>query len=305
MEKTVLIMGASGLFGSSAAKAFDVAGWNVRPYKRDTDAAKAAKGVQVVVNAMNPPGYHDWKTLFPQITAQGIAAAKSAGATLIVPGNVYVYGLEASPWGPQTPQRPASKKGAIRVASEATLRAAAAAGVQTIILRGGDFIAPDLPGSILNMITLKGLAKGRIEVLAPMDVRRAWAYLPDMARAAVALAENRDSLPAFTDMTFAGITMTMAQMKARLEAMLGHDLKVRRFPWWAMKLASPFWELARELCEMRYLYNHSHALDAAPLAAALPDFRMTPLDTVLREHIKRLVPHGASQGTSMLTQTGR
>ena len=301
MDKTVLIMGASGLFGSHAAKAFAAAGWNVRVYKRGTDVAKAAAGVQVVVNAMNPPAYHDWQTLIPQITAQGIAAAKSAGATLIVPGNVYIYGRESGPWGPQTRQRPASKKGAIRVASEATMHAAADAGVQTIILRGGDFIAPDAPGSMLNMIILKGLAKGRIEVLAGMDVTRAWAYLPDMARAAVALAEKRADLPAFTDLPFADITMTMAQMKSRLEAMLGHDLKVRRFPWWAMTLASPFWELARELREMRYLYDLPHTLEPAPMAALLPDFRLTSLDTILGEHAQRLVP----QGIAMVTQTGR
>ena len=305
MEKTVLILGASGLFGGHAATAFAAAGWQVKRFSRGTDMVQAAKGVQVIVNGLNPPMYHDWKTLIPQITAQVIAAGKASGATVIVPGNVYVYGREPSPWGPDTRHRPVAKKGAIRATMEAQYRAAAAEGMQTIIIRGGDFIAPEEPGSFLNMIVLKGLAKGRIEVLAGMDVTRAWAYLPDMTRAAVALAEKRESLPAFTDMPFAGFTLTMGGLKAKLEALLDQPLKVRRFPWWAMTLAAPFWELARELREMRYLYDLPHELDPAPLAALLPDFRMTSLDTVLREHIERLIPHGVTQGTSMVTQTGR
>jgi hypothetical protein len=68
-----------------------------------------------------------------------------------------------------------------------------------------------------------------------------------------------------------------------------------------MRLASPFWEMAREMCEMRYLYDTPHALDPAPLARLLPGFTTTPLDTVLREHVERLLP----QGNAMVTQTGR
>jgi hypothetical protein len=48
-----------------------------------------------------------------------------------------------------------------------------------------------------------------------------------------------------------------------------------------MTLASPVWELARELREMRGLFATSHRLDGARLAGLLPEFRGTPLDQVL------------------------
>ena len=133
-----------------------------------------------------------------------------------------------------------------------------------------------------------------------MAVPRAWAYLPDMTRAAVALAGMRADLPAFSDVPFAGLTFSMDEVKTRLEAILGRELKVGRFPWGAMRLAAPFWELARELGEMRYLYDLPHALDPAPMARLLPDFRVTDLDRVLREHVARLV----DQGSASVTQTG-
>ena len=44
---------------------------------------------------------------------------------------------------------------------EATYRAASTEGQQVIILRGGDYLAPEDPKSFWNMMTLKGLAKGR------------------------------------------------------------------------------------------------------------------------------------------------
>lgn len=306
MGKVVLVLGASGLFGGHAARAFAAAGWEVRRYQRGTDMVAAARGVDVIVNGLNPPMYHDWATLIPAITRDVIAAGEASGATVIVPGNVYVYGRAEGPWRPDTPHRPTSRKGAIRAAMEAEYRAASARGMQVVIVRGGDFLAPDEDHSFWNMMTLKGLAKGRIVSMTAPEVTRAYAYLPDMARIAVALADKRASLPAFTDMPYAGYTLSMADLKAHLERLTGARLRITRFGWWQMTLLAPFWELARELREMRYLYDLPHGLDPAPLAAALPEFRATPLDVVLRAHLAHLMPgEGPNQGRFSLAQTGR
>jgi hypothetical protein len=163
-------------------------------------------------------------------------------------------------------------------------------------------VAPDDPKSFWNMMTMKGLAKGKLVGMTSPDVKRAYAYLPDMARIALALAEKRAELPAFTDMPYAGYTLSMADLKANLERLTGQNLTISRFGWWQMTLLAPFWELARELREMRYLYDHSHEMDPAPLAKALPDFRATPLDVILREEIAALMP---GQGKLSLAQTGR
>ena len=77
MTETVLILGASGKIGRASAKAFGEAGWKVRSYQRGTDMTQAALGADVIVNGLNPPAYHDWKTIIPQITTQVIAAAKA------------------------------------------------------------------------------------------------------------------------------------------------------------------------------------------------------------------------------------
>lgn len=284
MNRTVLVLGASGNFGARAAEAFQAAGWQVRTYRRGSDMTTAAKGVGLIVNGLNPPNYHHWDRLIPAITAQVITAARSSGATVLLPGNVYVYGDQPGPWGPATPHRPCSRKGTIRAAMEAEYRAAAKRGLRVIVLRGGDFVDPDRAATIWRMVMLKGLAKGKLTAMGDPAARRAYAWLPDMARAAVALAERSD-LPAFADVPIAGVSVSVAEMAARLAEMAGRPLRIGGFPWWALRLAAPVWELGRELAEMRYLYDLDHALDPAPLRALLPEFVPTGLEAMLAAHL--------------------
>ena len=90
MTKTVLILGASGKIGTHAARAFATNGWTVRRFNRATeDMTQAAMGCDVIVNGMNPPNYHNWAEIIPQITRDVLAAApRREGADLLlsVPG---------------------------------------------------------------------------------------------------------------------------------------------------------------------------------------------------------------------------
>ena len=293
MTGTVLVLGAGGNFGSHAARAFAAAGWQVRRYQRGTDMIAAAKGVDVIVNGLNPPNYHNWAKILPEITAQVIAAAAASGATVLVPGNVYVYGDQPGPWGAETPQRPVSRKGVIRVEMERAYRAAREKGLRVIILRGGDFLDPTAQNSIFTMVVLKKLAKGIVTSPGSATARRAHAYLPDMARAAVGLADIRASLPAFADIPFAGYSFSMEDLRSRLQVLSGRPIRLQQFGWLPLRLLAPVWELARELVEMRYLYDLPHSLDPAPLAALLPDFRATPLDSILAAHLPVAQTQGA------------
>jgi nucleoside-diphosphate-sugar epimerase len=306
MTNTILILGANGLIGGQAAKAFATAGWQVRKYQRGTDMNAAAQGVDVIFNGLNPPNYHAWDSIIPAITAQVIAAGLSSGATVLHPGTIYVYGTQTGPWNADTPQMPASRKGGIRVQMEADFRAATAKGLRVIVLHAGDFIDPTSPRSLWNGISLKYVGAGRIITLADPDTQRAYAYLPDLARAFVALAERRADLPAYADVPFGGYTLTMRQVAEALHRMTGRRMTLWGFPWWLMHVTAPVWEMARELVEMRYLWRTSHSIDNAPLAKLLPDFRITPLDTVLRAELAILAPQLlAGQGMAMSTQTGR
>ena len=160
MTKTVLILGASGRIGRHSIKAFDAAGWQVRRFDRKNDnMGKAAMGCDVIVNGLNPPNYHNWSVTIPKITEEVITAAKASGATVIIPGNVYHFGDQGGTWSEHTPPLPVSRKGQIRLDME---RRYAESGVQTIVLRAGNFIDPDQQGCIMSALYLRSIKQRKI-----------------------------------------------------------------------------------------------------------------------------------------------
>jgi hypothetical protein len=51
----------------------------------------------LIVHAVNPPGYRNWRGLALPMLDNTIAAAKSAGARIMFPGTVYNFGPDAFP----------------------------------------------------------------------------------------------------------------------------------------------------------------------------------------------------------------
>ncbi|MCW1931324.1 NAD-dependent epimerase/dehydratase family protein [Pararhodobacter zhoushanensis] len=287
MTGTILIAGASGGIGRRAVQAFTQAGWTVRLYDRSTDLTQAAQGVDVIFNALNPPMYRNWPVEIPRITRMVIDAARASGATVLMPGTVYVYGDQQGPWREDTPHRAASRKGQIRIDMEKAYRAAASDGVRTTILRAGDFLDAENPQTLFNLVVLKGAAKGKVTATGNPDAPRAYANLTDLSRAMVLLAEKRAELSAFADIGFPGLTFSYRDLAQTLQGVTGHPTRVGRFPWWALKIASPVWGFAREMSEMRYLHETPHRIDGTRFQRMFPDFQHTALAPIVAAHLTK------------------
>ena len=283
MTQTALILGATGRFGRNACEQFSRAGWDTRRFDRaNENLTTAAKGADVIVNAWNPP-YPDWARQVPKLHADVIDAAKQTGATVIVPGNVYVFGQKTpGPWSEASPHAAQNPLGRIRIDMEAAYRRS---GVRTIILRAGDFLDTEASGNWFDAIMLKSLRKGVFTYPGNPDIDHAWAYLPDVCRAAVQLAGMRDQLPVFVDIPFPGYTTTGSDITAHLSRITGSDLHLKRMSWLPLHLARPFWKMATSLLEMRYLWITAHQLDGTLFTSLLPDFRATPIDDALASAI--------------------
>lgn len=276
MTQKVLILGASGKIGRHSIEAFSKAGWEVHKFNRETDSLEGvAQGMDVIVNGFNPAGYKGWATEVPKYTAEIIQAAKTSGATIIVPGNVYNFGDTPGTWGPTTPQSAQTRKGRIRIEMERSYRQAVRDGVRTVILRAGDFLDPNRAGTLMSMVVLNKIEKGSLTTLGPIDVEHAYCYLPDWANVAVGVAEKRAELNAFEDIPIPGESFTIQQLRDMIALETGRDIAIKKFPWWSMYLASPFWATAYELLEMRYLNEIPHRLSGERLAQVLPEFKPT------------------------------
>lgn len=299
--RTVLILGAAGGLGSEAALAFSRAGWRVRGLHRRASApviegaesmtwiqgdamdrasvAAAAEGADAIVHAVNPPGYRRWTELVLPMIDNTIAAAQQAGARIVLPGNVYNYGLDVSPLvAEDAPQAPTTVKGRVRVELERRL---AHSGAPTLILRCGDFFGPRAGHNWFDQLVKPG-AKA-ITNPGRRGVGHQWAYLPDVAATMVALLDR--DLPPFARFHLGAHYDPDGETMIRtIQAALGRpEMPVRRFPWWLISALSPVAPLCRELREMRYLWRRPLQLDGGRLEATLGEVPHTPWLTAVRE----------------------
>ncbi len=308
--KTVLILGASGRFGQAATRAFGAYGWRVLAQSRSTPArplppgtlalqlpladtaalAAQAAGASVVVHGVNPV-YTRWDAEALPALQQGLAVAQQLGALFMLPGNVYNFGQDMPALlHEDTPQRPSTAKGRLRCAMEAALQAAAGRGQRSVVIRAGDFFGTGT-GSWLDQAIVKPLLRGKLVYPGPLDRRHAWAYLPDLAAAFVAVAE-RPPAAAFETFHFEGHTLTGRQLLEGLDAAADSlglrpaaGFAIGGMPWGlirAVGLVHPLW---RELARMSYLWRVPHRLDGRRLAAhvALPP--ATPLVSALAQSL--------------------
>ncbi|MGH1576736.1 epimerase [Planktotalea sp.] len=280
MTQTVLILGASGKFGGHAALAFESSGWNVRRFDRTSDSLDtAARGVDVIVNAWNM-NYSQWAK--QQLTIQPAVhrAALANDATVIIPGNVYVFGEQTpAPWSNTSPYRAQNPLGRLRIEMEQGYRDA---GVRTIVLRAGDYLDTKASGNWFDKILVSSLKKGVLTYPGNPSIDHAWGYLPDLARASVELSEKRNELARFTDVCFPGYTLSGQELANALASVRGQDVRIKQMAWWPLRLLSPFVAEMKHLIEMSYLWRTPHSLDATHFDALLPDFEMTPLEDALR-----------------------
>ncbi|WP_232796359.1 Rossmann-fold NAD(P)-binding domain-containing protein [Roseovarius salinarum] len=296
MRKTVLILGASGRFGRNIATPFEAAGWLVRGFRRGTDDLDAAaQGADVIANGWNPP-YHRWAAELPGLHAQVRRAALRHECTVLLPGNVYVFGRDAGVvWRADTPHRATNRLGRLRIELEAAYRDE---GVRTILLRGGDFLDTEASGQVFDRLMAHRIARGVLHYPGRLDVPHAWAYLPDFARAFQLLAEARDGLPRFADIPFPGHTLTGAEVVATLERVTGRPLRVRPVPWWLLRLVQPAMPVLSGTREMRYLWDIPHRLDGARFSELLPDFRATSAEEALAAAAAPLLPRVPARGVA-------
>jgi nucleoside-diphosphate-sugar epimerase len=302
--KIALVLGANGGVGGETARALIAAGWRVRGLTRTPrtgdgidwvigDALdrltvlRAAEGAAAIVHAVNPPGYRDWEKLVMPMLANSIAAAESIGARLVLPGTIYNYDPRAVPLAAEaTPQRPATRKGAIRVAMEGAIEEACSRGMRALILRAGDFFGPRPGNSWLSqgMVT-PGKPVKRVLYPGARGGGHAWAYLPDVAETFVRLLARDADLPAFARYHFRGHwdadgTAIIGSIRA---ATGNPGISVFRFPWALLPLIAPFNPTMREMIEMRPFWHHPLELDNRALVAMLGEEPHTPLPEAMVE----------------------
>jgi len=314
-QKTALVIGATGGIGGEMARVLLQRGWRVTALNRAPERIKvaaelsgltwikgdamnpgdvraAAVGVSLIVHGANPPGYKNWAKLARPMLQSSIDAARATGARLLFPGTVYNFAPDNFPLvDEQTPQRPTTRKGRIRVEMEEMLRDAAKPDrhgkiVRSLIVRAGDYFGPR-PGNNWFSQCLVTPGKQVHKAIYPgkRGISHAWAYLPDVAETMMRLVEREAELRAFEIFHFAGHQLKdeMAMTQALRAATGDTGIRQGYLFWPAIYLAAPFVTFCHEMLEMRYLWQTELRLDNNKLKLFLGEEPRTPLTDAVRQ----------------------
>ncbi len=330
-QKTVIVLGANGRIGQATMQAFASAGWDVvaqarRPIEslpararqigidmsNTTALANAAANASVVVYAVNPL-YTEWDEKLLPLARQGMDLAERLGALFMLPGNVYAFGANMPERLLETTvPRPTTKKGEQRAALEDEMQSRIQTGLRSVVIRAGDFFGGGT-GNWFDQSIVKSIRSQKLVYPGPLDRIHAWAYLPDLARAFVGLAEldRQGTLKApvtrhatkaastvigtFKKIHFVGHNVSGETFLASIEraaAALGiaapGSLRRSTLPWSVIGIGGVFNPMWRELARMAYLWRVPHAVESIAFADLLPDFETTPLDTALEASLRAL-----------------
>ena len=318
MRQRVLILGARGRFGLAAARAFADAGWQVVGHMRlgaqvpvevthdtriewvtddlhDTAAvARAAQSADVVVHALNPAYTHKaWQTQALPMAQAAVEITRALGATLMFMGNIYNFGSTMPAiLREDTPQRAETVKGRIRISIERLIEQS---DVRAVVIRAGDFFGSG-QGTWFDKVVVKDIRKAKFTYPGPADVATAWAYLPDLARSFVEVAERRAQLLPFEVFHFAGHSVTARDWVAAISPLArgqgwvapGGEVRLGRLPWAFIRLGAwvvPTWAA---LAEMRYLWDASHSLANDKLVALIGAEPRTDLTVAVAQSLADL-----------------
>ncbi|MGB1257201.1 MAG: NmrA family NAD(P)-binding protein [Thiolinea sp.] len=306
--KTIAVLGANGRLANEVMQVFARNNFRVIAVTRNGDVRHAPSGIEsraadamdeagliaategadFIFNGLNP-AYTEWQDKVLPMAKNVIAAVAHHGAIHLFPGNVYNYG-EAIPvvCDEQTPFQANDHKGLIRIEMEALFAAAAEQGVATTMIRAGDFYGGSGTGSWFDLVLTSKLVKGKFTYPGDPAIEHSWAYIPDLAKAFLAVAQRSDRSGGFERFGFAGHTLSGIELQQLLEQSCGKTLQRGSMPWPMIKLLGWFVPMLREIAGVSYLWFRPHRIDGQQLQRELGELEFTPPAVAVKETLVQL-----------------
>lgn len=302
-DQVHVVLGASGAAGSALVTALSDAGLPTRGVNRsgrpgaappsvewatadvtDPESIGAALSGAGVVYMSAQPAYHRWPQEFPAMLDSVISATARAGARLVMVDNLYAYGPGASPMAEDTPSGATDPKGRTRALMAAALLAAQDAGrLEVVIGRASDYFGPGADNSGITALAIEPVTgNGKLRWMGALDAPHSCAYLPDVARAYVALGTADDVSGRVWHLPHAA-PVTGRDFLALVNGALPQPRDTAVVSTTMLRLAAPFHRISRESLSIAYQWTEPFVVDDSAFRARFPDVTVTPLaDAVAR-----------------------
>jgi nucleoside-diphosphate-sugar epimerase len=236
------------------------------------DADQVMRAMQGAAQAVVTIGFEYsgkvWERAWPKAMSNLLAAAEANATRVVHIDNMYMYGPQRSPIREDMPLTSYGRKPRARaMATRMWMEAAKKGRVWWAALRAPDFYGPGVDRSHIGATGLGLVVQGKAAtMLMETDQPHAFAYVPDIARAAVSLLDAADEDFNQAWHVPCAPTRTPREILKLGADAVGQKLRIVALPSWLLPvigLAVPF---VREVAEMRFTWNRPYHVDASKFA---------------------------------------
>ena len=218
---------------------------------------------QVVLAVGFPYDSRVWRTAWPKTMRHVVEACAATGARLVFIDNLYQLGPQTEPRREDMALSKAGQKPAI-LTEVTRIWMAAADRVRVAALRCPDFYGPGVMASHLGSTALHRIAQGRSALLlAPPDTPHDFAYVPDIARAAVTLLDAPDdAFGQVWNMPCAPTRTPREILKLGADA-IGRRLAVTSIPLGLLPILGMFSRMMKEVADVGFTWDRPYQVDSS------------------------------------------
>jgi nucleoside-diphosphate-sugar epimerase len=202
-----------------------------------------------------------WRTVWPRTMTNMVEGCAEAGSRLVFIDNLYQLGPQTAPRTEDMPLATTGEKPVILAEVTRTWQDARDR-VRVAALRCSDFYGPGVDVAHLGATSFGELAKNKpAQLLVPADTPYDFAYVPDIARAAVVLLDAPDEdFGQVWNMPCAP-TRSSRELLAMGAAALGHRLRVWAVPFALLRPLGLVYRFAKEVVDIGFTWDRAYIID--------------------------------------------
>jgi nucleoside-diphosphate-sugar epimerase len=218
-----------------------------------------------------------WRTVWPRTMSNMLDGCAGAGARLVFIDNLYQLGPQSTPRTEDMALATTGEKPVI-LAEVSRLWQEARDRVRVAALRCSDFYGPGVAVSHLGALAFGELAKNKpAQLLVPSGTPHDFAYVPDIARAAVMLLDAPDEDFGQAWNMPCAPTRSPRALLAMGAAALGHRLRVWAVPFALLRPLGLVYRFAKEVADVGFTWDRPYIVDSGKFARRF-GFTPTPFE---------------------------
>ena len=227
-----------------------------------------------------------WAQQWPVIMSNVITVCRQFNCKLVYFDNVYLYGPVSSWMTEDTPIRPESRKGNVRMDIYGHLMNDIKQGyLSGLVARSADFYGPGAVNSVVDIMILDKLKQHKTpQWFLNNKVRHSFTYTKDIGQALALLGNSPDAFGQVWHLPTDKNALSMAEFTQICCEAMGQPYKMQVYTENQMKWASWFVPAVKESMELAYQFKFNYLFDSSKFEKAF-SFKPTSYLNGIRQTI--------------------